>query len=194
MHLQQLSFIYFYFWFLHFVLDIYISELFRSNKTWLSESFLLLSRHELLLLEHILFFFNDFIFLYNYQFWFSLSSSLLWLLSLLLLLLLFLYCYYHYYFMIFNASNFYCSIFLSFYFISMYEPNIFNFKTYDVAKHCSKLAIMTLRLYESCSFGVFDGNFEQCLFDLFFWRSSFEVLLYFAHSQLVLLFFKYFLI
>ena len=44
-------------WFLH------------SNKRWLSERFSLLSRYELLLLEHILFCFNIFIFLYNYQFY-----------------------------------------------------------------------------------------------------------------------------
>ena len=99
------------------------------------------------------------------------------------------YCYYYYFYIVITIIISWFLMLLTFIVLFFY-----NFKTYDVAKHCSKLAIMTLRLYESCSFGVFDGNFEQCLFDLFFWRSSFEALLYFAHSQLVLLFFKYFLI
>ena len=91
MHLKQLFFYYlfyftFLFCFLYFVFDIYIMWFLRSNKTWLSERFSLLSRHKLLLPEHFSFCFNVFI-LDDYQFWFLLSSLLLWLFSLLLLLL-----------------------------------------------------------------------------------------------------------
>ena len=83
------------FCFLYLLFDIYIMQFLRSHKRWLSERFSLLSRYELLLLEHFLFCFNVFIFLYDYQFLFSFSSLLLSLFLLLLfsslpLLLLFL--------------------------------------------------------------------------------------------------------
>ena len=54
----------FCFCFLNFALDIYIMWFLRSDKTWLSECFSLLSRYELVLLEHFSFYFNVFIFLY----------------------------------------------------------------------------------------------------------------------------------
>ena len=70
MHLQQLLFCFFSNFvdctLLYFVFDIYIICFLCSNKTWLSERFSLLSRHELLLLEHFLFHFNVFIFLYDF--------------------------------------------------------------------------------------------------------------------------------
>ena len=75
----------FSFCFLYFVFDIYIKRFLRSNKTWLSERFPLLSRHELLLLEHFLFCFNSF---RRLPVLIHLSSLLLWLFSLLLSLLL----------------------------------------------------------------------------------------------------------
>ena len=86
MHLQQLFIT--NFCFLHFILNICVLGLLRFSKTWLSEIVPILSRHALLLLEHFLFYFSDFIFLYDYIFW--LSLSLFSLLSLLQLLLLFL--------------------------------------------------------------------------------------------------------
>ena len=49
-----------------------------------------------------------------------------------------------------------------------------------MAKDCLKLTIKTLILYQWGSFGVFDGNFERWLFDLLFWRSSFEVALLYS--------------
>ena len=81
------------FCFLYLLFDIYIMWFLRSNKRWLSERFSLLSRYELLLLEHFLFCFNVFIFLYDYQFLFSFSSfshhiSSFWM----LLTLIFLFC------------------------------------------------------------------------------------------------------
>ena len=81
------------FCFLYLLFDIYIMWFLRSNKRWLSERFSLLSRYELLLLEHFLFCFNIFIFLYDYQFLFSFSSfshhiSSFWM----LLTLIFLFC------------------------------------------------------------------------------------------------------
>ena len=85
----------------------------------------------------------------------------------------FCHCHCHYYFFIFNAFNFYFS---SFYYciLSLYISDIFKFQTNDVAKHCSKLTIKTLRLYQ-CLW------WKHCLLNLFFWRSSFEVtLLYFT--------------
>ena len=54
--------------FLNFAFDIYIMWFLCSNKTWLSQRFFLLSRYELVLLEHFLFCFHVFIFLSNYQF------------------------------------------------------------------------------------------------------------------------------
>ena len=53
--------------------------------------FALLSKYKLLSPEHFLFYFNVFPFLFDYQFWFSLSWLLLWLFSLLILLLLYYY-------------------------------------------------------------------------------------------------------
>ena len=126
------------FCFFYLVFDIYIMWFLRSNKRWLSERFSLLSRYELLLLEHFLFCFNVFIFLYDYQFLFSFSSLLLWLFLLLFLQLslplLFFYfqCFYH-------------SI------LSLYISNIFKFWTNDVAEHFSKLAVKILRLYQCLS-------------------------------------------
>ena len=52
----------FWFCFLYFVFDIYIIWFLGSNKTWFSERFPFLSRHELLLLVQFLFCFNVFIF------------------------------------------------------------------------------------------------------------------------------------
>ena len=104
----------FSFCFLYFVFDIYIKRFLRSNKTWLSERFPLLSRHELLILEHFLFCFNSFIFSDDYQFWF--------------ICLHYYDDYFHYYYLCHCHCYYYCFI--------------FN------AKHFSKLAIKTLRLYQ----------------------------------------------
>ena len=49
------------FYFVSFTFFLIFAYL-RSNKTWVSEHFSLLSRNELLLLEHFLFYFNAFIF------------------------------------------------------------------------------------------------------------------------------------
>ena len=43
--------------------------------------------------------------------------------------------------------NLFVLIYVFFYF-NVYISNIFKFSTYDVAKHCSKLAIKKLRLYQ----------------------------------------------
>ena len=48
--------------------DIYVLWLLCSNKIWLAERFHFLSSHTLLLLEYFLFYFSNFIFLYDYQF------------------------------------------------------------------------------------------------------------------------------
>ena len=97
-------------WFLH------------SNKRWISERFSLLSRYELLLLEHILCCFNIFIFLYYYQFYshphhYCYDYFCYY---------CFYHCHYHYYFFIFNAFNFY---FASFYhsILSLYISNVLRF-------------------------------------------------------------------
>ena len=56
-----------------------------------------------------------------------------------------------------------------------------DFKEMTWPKHCSKLALKILRLYQ-----VFDEKFEHCLLNLFFWRSSFEViLLHFALDKYI---------
>ena len=76
------------------------------------------------------------------------------------------YCY-HYIF-IFDAFNFYFS--------SSYDSILFlyvlNISNKWRVKHCSKLAIKTLKLYQ-CLW----GSFQHYLINLFVWRSSFEVTL-----------------
>ena len=97
---------------------------------------------------------------------------------LILIIIVDYFCYYSlccydclYYFFIFNACNF---CFSSFYHsvLSLYISDIFEFKGMTRPKHCSKLALKILRLYQ-----VFDEKFEHCLLNLFFWRSSVEVIL-----------------
>ena len=114
------------FCFLYLLFDIYIMQFLRSHKRWLSERFSLLSRYELLLLEHFLFCFNVFIFLCDYQFLFSFSSLLVWLFLLLLFLSLSL----PLLFLRFQCFNFYFLFFyhsilsLCIYFKQMTWPNI----------------------------------------------------------------------
>ena len=153
----------------------------HSNKRWVSERFSLLSKYELLLLEHFLFCFNVFIFLYDYQFLFLLSSLLLCF----FLLLFFCHCHCHYYFLIFNAFNFYFS---SCYHstLSLYISNIFKFQTNDVTKHCSKLAIKTLRLYQCLWWELWTLFALLVLLNIFFWSDTFI----FCTWQLFLLFCK----
>ena len=85
------------------------------------------------------------------------------------------FCYYcfchfhcHYYSFIFNDFNF---DFSSFYhsILSLHISNIFRFQTNDVAKTLYKVGIV--QRYWGC-ISVFDGKFEHCLLNLFFWRSS----------------------
>ena len=59
--------LFFLFFFLYFVFNIYMTCFLRSNKTWLSERFSLLSRHELLFLEHFVFYFNVFYMITNFD-------------------------------------------------------------------------------------------------------------------------------
>ena len=82
----------------------------------------------------------------------------------------------NYYFFIFN--NFNICFYRFYYFIWYLCINKIVSNLYDMAVNCSKLGIKTVRLCQWFSFGVFDGNFEHCLFNLSFddslleWHSS----------------------
>ena len=106
------------------------------------------------------------------------------------------FCYYcfchfhcHYYFFIFNAFNFsFCSFYHSI--LSLYILNIFKFQTNDVSKHCSKLAIKTLRLYQCLWWDLWTLFAQLILLTIFIW--SYTII--FCPWQLFLLFCKHFLI
>ena len=141
-----LSFVFLLFCFLNVVFDIYIMWVLHSNKTWLSERFSCLSIYELVLLKYFLFFYvKVFIFLSDYLFHsyyhhyhdhFHYCCCNYY---------YFCHCHCHFYFT-FNAFNFYQSSFNnSISYLCTYWI-LLNFK-HDVAKHCSKFAIKTLRQY-----------------------------------------------
>ena len=137
------------------------------NKRWLSERFSFLSRYEFLLLKQFLFSFNFFIFLCDYQFLFSFSSLLLIIFVITLFVVMTV-------FIISSFSMLVTFVFLVFiilFYLCIYLIFL-DFKEMTWPKHCSKLALKILRLYQ-----VFDEKFEHCLLNLFFWRSSFEVIL-----------------
>ena len=114
------------------------------------------------------FVFNVFMFLYNYQFLFSFPSLFLWLFLLLLLLLLSLpLLFLHFHAFNFCFSNFYHSI------LSMHMSNISKFcRTNGVAKHCSKLAVETLRLYQCLWWELWTLFTELILLTIFFQRDT----------------------